>query len=50
MEEKLVLKGEPTGVDIERILKEEIAQLKNENESLTTELKSKELILQALKM
>ena len=49
MEEKLELQGEPTGVDTERFLREEIALLKNENEALRKELKEKELILQSVK-
>ena len=49
MEEKLELQGEPTGVDTEKFLREEIALLKNENEALRKELKEKELILQSVK-
>ena len=49
MEEKLELKGEPTGVDTEKVLRKEIAMLKTENEALRKELKKKELILQSVK-
>ena len=45
-EEKFDLRGALTGADKENFLREEIAQLKNENESLRKELKRKELILQ----
>ena len=49
MEEKLELKSEPTGVDTEKVLRKEIALLKDENEALRKELKKKELILQSVK-
>ena len=49
MEEKLELKGEPTGIDTEKVLRKEIAMLKTENEALRKELKKKELILQSVK-
>ena len=49
MEEKFELKGEPTGVDTEKVLRKEIALLKNEHEALRKELKKKELILESVK-
>ena len=49
MEEKFELKSEPTGVDTEKVLRKEIALLKDENEALRKELKKKELILQSVK-
>lgn len=48
VEEKIESKGQPMGIHTERILREETAQLKNENESLKNELKRKELILQSI--